>query len=308
VTGSPDPHAPLRLLAARARSGTRADGARIALGVEGGGLAVSMAAGMALALERAGLTSMADAVYGTSSGSLVAAYAAAGRMDDALEILEATCTRAFVDWRRLGRAPVVSLDHLMGLVRARPPLGAAGGEPGLRVLVAGVHDGALRSLGPFAEDEALYEGVRASMAIPFWSGPPVRAGGLEVADGGLIESIPAATPLREGHTHVLALRSRDAAYRKGARGRLRGLAEDRVVGRLPGRVPDLVRARPSRYDAEAGALAAAGTGRGPWAGRVQQLAPPAGTPLVGRLETDREKVRSAIAAGREVVERALERC
>jgi predicted acylesterase/phospholipase RssA len=308
VTGPPDPHAPLRLLAARARSGSRADGARIALGVEGGGLAVAMAAGMALVLERAGITPMTDAVYGTSSGSLVAAYAAAGRMEDALEILDAACSRAFVDWRRLGRAPVVSLDHLMGLVRARPPVGAAGGEPGLRVLVAGVHDGALRSLGPFAEDEALYAGVRASMAIPFWSGPPVRAAGLELADGGLIESIPAATPLREGHTHVLALRSRDGAYRKGARGRLRGLAEDRVLNRLAGRVPDLVRARPALYDAEAAALAAAGAGQGPWAGRVQQLAPPPGTPLVARLETDRRKVRAAVAAGREVAERALERC
>jgi predicted patatin/cPLA2 family phospholipase len=306
VTGSPDPPSPLRLLAERVRGGARADGARIALGVEGGGLAVSMAAGMALALERAGLTRALDVVYGTSSGSLVAAYAAAGRMADAIEILDATCTRAFVDWRRLGRAPVVSLDHLMGLVRQRPPLGPAGPGMPLRVLVVGVHDGALRTLGPFSDADALLAGVRASMAIPFWSGPPVQVAGEQVADGGLIESIPVATPLREGATHVLALRSRDADYRKGARGPLRALAEDRVVNRLPGRVPELVRARPACYDAEAEALQRAARGAGPWAGRVQQLAPVIGTPLVGRLQIDRARVRAAVAAGREVVERALE--
>jgi predicted patatin/cPLA2 family phospholipase len=300
----PPPDTPLRLLAARAQGGG-ADGARIALGVEGGGVAVSMAAGMASALERAGLTAHLDAVYGTSSGSLVAAYTAAGRMDEALAILEAACSRAFIDFRRIGRRPVVSLDHLMGLVRERPPHGATGDAPGLRVLVAGVHDGRLRTLGPFDEEDALLEGVRASMAIPFWSGPPVYAAGDMVADGGLIESIPAATPLGEGATHVVTLRSRDAAYRKGQRGRLRGLAEDRVLNRLPGRVPDMVRARPGLYDAEAHALSEASAGHGPWAGTVLQLAPPAGTPLVGRLEIDPAKVRAAVAAGRAVVDRAL---
>lgn len=301
---APPPDTPLRLLAARARGGGE-DGARIALGVEGGGVAVAMAAGMASGLERAGLTAGLDAVYGTSSGALVAAYAAAGRMDEALEILEASCTRAFIDLRRIGRRPVVALDHLMELIAARPPHGATGDAPGLRVLVAGAHDGVLRTLGPFGDEAELLEGVRASMAIPFWSGPPVFVDGEMVADGGLIESIPVATPLAEGATHVLALRSRDAGYRKGRRGRLRGLAEDRVLNRLPGRVPDLARARPARYDAEAHALAEAGAGRGPWAGRVLQLAPPAGTPLVGRLEVDLAKVRAAVAAGRAVVDRAL---
>lgn len=297
--------APLALLAARARGGAREDGARIALGVEGGGVAVAMAAGMASALERAGLTAHLDAIYGTSSGSLVAAYAAAGRMDDALAILEASCTRAFIDFRRIGRRPVVSLDHLMGLVRERPPREAVGEAPGLRVLVVGVHDAQLRTLGPFDGLEPLLAGVRAAMAIPFWSGPPVFAGEDMVADGGLVESIPVATPLAEGATHVLALRSRDAEYRKGERGRLRGLAEDRVLNRLPGRVPDLARARPGLYDAEAQALAEAAEGGGPLAGRAQQLAPAAGTPLVGRLEIDAAKVRAAVAAGRAVVERAL---
>ena len=119
--------------------------------------------------------------------------------------------------------------------------------------------------------------------------------------------MPFRTPLAEGATHVLALRSRDATYRKGARGRLYGFAEDRVINRLPGRLPDMIRARPGRYDADADELAAATAGEGPLAGRVLQLAPAPGTPLVGRLETDAAKVRAAMRAGARVVLEALAR-
>ena len=143
------------------------------------------------------------------------------------------------------------------------------------------------------------------MAIPVWSGPPVAYRGEVYSDGGLIESIPVSTPLREGATHVIALRSRDAAYRKGERGRLYGLAEDAVVRRLPGELRRLVRERPARYDAEADALAAAGAEEGPLAGRVTQIAPPPGTPLVGRLQVDRARVRAAIGAGARAARSAL---
>ena len=78
---------------ARARARSREDGARIVLGIEGGGLSVAMACGMALALERLGLTAWLDAVYGTSSGSLMAAYVAGGGTADAERVLEDACTQ-----------------------------------------------------------------------------------------------------------------------------------------------------------------------------------------------------------------------
>ena len=296
---------PLAALVRRARAGSRADGARIALGIEGGGLAVAMACGMAGELERLGLTTWVDAVYGTSSGSLMAAYVAAGAIDDAQRVLEDVCTREFVDFRRLGRAPVVSLAYLMDVVRTRPPALATPGRPELHVLAARVSDGVLTTLGPLTEREDALAAIRASMAIPIWSGPAVAYRGEVYSDGGLIESIPAATPLAEGATHVIALRSRDADYRKGERGRLYGLAEDTVVRRLPGELRRLVRERPARYDAEADALAAAGAGHGPLAGRATQITPPVGTPLVGRLQVDRERVRAALAAGARAARSAL---
>lgn len=293
----------LRALLARAR-GEPGTGS-VALGIEGGGLAVSMCAGMALALERLGLTAGLDAIYGASSGSLVAAYAAAGRMEEGVEVLVATCSREFVSFGRIGRRAVVDVEHLLDLVRDRPPLPREGRRPDLRMLAVGVHDGRLRTLRGFSSVEETVAGVRAAMAIPFWSGPAVRYGDELLSDGGLVESIPVATPLAEGHEHVLALRSRDAGYRKGRRGRVYGLAEDLVSRTLPGRVPQLIRERPARYDAQAEELARAAGGAGTLAGRVTQLAPPAGTPLVGRLDVDRRRVRAAIAAGERVVREAL---
>ncbi len=300
----------LRLVAQRALArGRTDDGLKLALGIEGGGLATSMCAGMAWGLQQLGAVASFDAIYGVSSGGLIAAYAAAGRMDQAIELLPKTCTRDFVDLRRaLTGRPVLSLDHLFRLVRAHPlGDGLIGGHPDLRIIVAGVDDGRRRTLRGFADMDELLLALRAGCAIPVISRETVEMNGDRLADGGLIESVPVGTPLAEGATHVLALRSRDASYRKGRRGRLYGTAEDLVINRLPGKVPEMIRERPARYDADADDLAAAQAGAGPLAGRVLQMSPAAGTPLVGRLETDAVKVRDAIRAGAAVVLDALAR-
>lgn len=299
----------LRILlerAARGPAGRAAegwdDGCELALGIEGGGMATSMCAGMAWALEQLGLIRCFDSVYGVSSGGLIAAYAAAGRMESAVEMLPRTCSREFVDLRRaLRRRPVLSLDYLFALV-AEYPLGDAPPQPppDLRLLAAGVDDGRLHTLRGFADIDELRLALRAGCAIPVISRETVTLRGHELADGGLIESVPFRTPLEQGATHVLALRSRDLAYRKGARGRLYGAAEDRVINRLPGCVPELIRARPARYDADADELARAVRGEGPYGDHVLALAPAPGTPLVGRLETDAAKARSAMRAGARV--------
>ena len=271
----------LRLLAERIRAGGRqpGDDTRLALGIEGGGLATSMCAGMAWALEQLGATDAFDAIYGVSSGGLIAAYATARRMEAAIDLLPQTCTREFVDVRRIvGPRPVLSLDHLFTLVRNHP-LGheLLSGEPDLRLSPRCSTTASAHARG-FADSEELLLALRACCAIPVISRETVALRGHELSDGGLVEWVPFHTLLREEITHVLALRSRDAGYRKGRRGRLYGVAEDRVINRLPGRLADMIRARPALYDAHADELAAAAAGEGPLAGRVMQLAPALGTP------------------------------
>ena len=302
----------LRIIAERTRALAAgmplpADGATLALGVEGGGMATAMTCGMAWVLERLGATAAFDAVYGVSSGSIIAAHFAAGEMVGATQVFPAACTRAFIDPRRAlrGRA-VLSLDVLFDLIRHHPIERALARErPDLRIVVAGVDDGRLRTLRGFASLDDLVLALRAGCAIPVISREVVSLHGARLADGGLLESVPFHTPLAEGVSHLLALRSRDATYRKGARGRIYGLLEDRVINREPGLVPSMIRARPARYDADADALARASTGEGDLGGRVLQLAPAPGTPLVKRLQPDRERVIAAMRAGARVAADAL---
>lgn len=297
-------HPVLRLVAERARAlaaGDRLpdDGATIALGIEGGGMATAMTCGMAWVLERLGAATAFDAVYGVSSGSIIAAHFAAGQMDAATEIFPDACTREFVDLRRALRGhAVLSLDVLFALVLRHPIADALSrARPDLRIMVAGVDDGRLRTLRGFASEGDLVLAMRAGCAIPVISREIVTLNGERLADGGLLESVPVHTPLAEGMTHVLALRSRDATYRKGGRGRLYGLIEDRVINREPAHVPGMIRRRPGLYDADADVLARASAGAGVLGNHVLQLAPAPGTPLVKRLQMDRERVVAAMRAG-----------
>src|SRR6202012_3389373 len=50
--------------------------------------------------------------------------------------------------------------------------------------------------------------LRASAALPFLAGPPVRLRDRRYYDAGVAESIPFRTPLAQGATHILVLRSR----------------------------------------------------------------------------------------------------
>src|SRR6478736_10495721 len=62
----------LHALLRRRRAGSRDDGQRIALVVNGGGMRGAYAGGMVHALEQAGLGDVFDVVYGGSAGAFVA--------------------------------------------------------------------------------------------------------------------------------------------------------------------------------------------------------------------------------------------
>src|SRR6185312_17222837 len=64
-------------------------------------------------------------------------------------------------------------------------------------------------LRPLIADPAeLRLALRASASLPFLAGPPVELRGRRFYDAGVAESFPFRTPLAQGATHVLVLRSR----------------------------------------------------------------------------------------------------
>lgn len=292
----------LRLLADRAAAGGRpghhGDGRRLALAIEGGGMAGAISAGMCVALEELGLIGCFDLIYGSSSGAINASYTAAGQAGRRAALYLAAAEARLVDPRRAlrGRPPF----RLGALVNSLLKLHAHDrkvlhGGPALRITGTRVEDKGLDVLAGFSSVAEVRQAVWASCAIPILAGDIVDFRGTSYVDGGLVESIPYAAAIREGATHVLVLRARPASYRfreysSAALGLCRLLLRN-----APRTVLELIRERPGSYNAEAEALAAAGGALG---GHVRQLAPPEDAALASQFEVRPDRLSAAIQLGR----------
>lgn len=174
-------------------------------------------AGMCIALERAGLLSAFDRIYGCSSGAITACYAAAGQAELwATSYVDTACKAFIAPSRALRRRPVLDLAYLFETVigerRPLSPAGLARG-PALRIVTVAQETGELRVLGGFDGVADALAAARASCAIPLVAGAAPAYRGEPMVDGGLLEPIPFRSALREGATHVLVLRSRPADWR-----------------------------------------------------------------------------------------------
>jgi predicted patatin/cPLA2 family phospholipase len=286
----------LERAAAHSRPRHRTDPHVVALVVEGGGMRGAVPAGMCLVLEAAGLMASVDVVYGCSSGALSGCFAAAGQASLWATSFEDCASREFIDRRRALRGrPVLDLDFLFGdVIARRRSLSAAGlaGGPEFRAVAVSATGAELRVLRDFESTADLLAGVRASCSIPVLTGAPPTYRGEPMVDGGLLESIPYRTALRDGATHVLVLRSRDASYRASREGRL---VEPMVARTHPALVP-LLRSCGERYNRDASELERLAR-RPPLLPLVRQIAVPPGSRLVPRLSTDRGRIADSIRLG-----------
>ena len=283
--------------------GRRSDGHQVSLAIEGGGTRSVVAAGMCAVLEEAGLVAAFDRIYGCSAGAITSCFTAAGQAVMWATTFEDTTGRELIDPTRvLRRRPVLDLGFLFDTVIAkRKPLSGDGlaRGPELRVLAVSVNDATLRVLGDFSETAELLAAVRVSCSIPVIGGAPSVFRGEPMVDGGLLEPIPYVTALREGASHVLVLRTRDADRRVRARSRFAELA----VSRAHPELRPLMAAAGGRYNRCADALQAlAERPEGP---AVTQIAVPADSRLVGRLSTDRGRIAESLRLGATAMASAL---
>jgi predicted acylesterase/phospholipase RssA len=320
-------HEVQRVLAERIRAssrpGHRADGLRIVLAIEGGGMRGTVSAGMALALHELGLVFAFDAVYGASAGAITGAWLLSSNPPGLRGWAEPSYAKALIRWSALLRGrPVVDVRTLIEVIyQTEFPMDfgsvlASGVE--LHPLATDADTGASADLRPFIGDPAeLRLALRASASLPFLAGPPVRLRGRRFYDAGVAESIPFRTPLAQGATHILVLRSRrppaPATTVDGAR--VDGVGVDAV--RLPGapRPPRSARmltrtalrneslelrtallTRGVRTAADVARIAELET-----SGQALSVFPPAAVPPVSRLSTDGALLAAAFEAGREAV-------
>ena len=206
----------------RARSGSRPghrdDGLRIALSIEGGGMRGTVSAGMALALYERGLLPALDAVYGSSAGAISAAWLLSSAPEGLRGWTDPNYARSLIRWsaplhRRPRRRPVVDVETLVEvLYQTEFPMDFASilASPiEYHPLATDAATGESTDLRPLITDAVeLRLALRASASLPFLAGPPIELRDRRFYDAGVAESIPFRTPLAQGATHILVLRSR----------------------------------------------------------------------------------------------------
>jgi len=290
------------------RPGQRADGHRIVLSVEGGGMRGTVTAGMAYALHELGLLSAFDAVYGTSAGAITAAWLLSSNPDGLRGWARPDYARTLISWwAPLRGRPVVDVRTLVEVIyQGEFPMDFAS------VLASAVEwhplgtdavTGASTDLHSLVSDPAEVRlALRASAGLPLLAGPAVVLRGRRFFDGALAEPVPFRTPMAGGATHLVVLRSRP----------FRMLPASSVIMPRPAREarfltstflrresPDLRnvylgrRARTLADVMTVRAMEAAGT--------ALSFYPPVGGPPVTRFTTDGALLAAGFEAGRRVV-------
>jgi len=211
-------HGLLRVLGERVRTGSRpgarTDGLRVALAIEGGGMRGAVTGGMALALHELGLLPAFDAVYGASAGAITGAWLVSSRPEGLRGWAEPSYAKTLIRLSGpLRGRPVVDVRTLIEVVyQTQWPMdfgSVLASAVEYHPLATDAATGASTDLRPLIGSAAeLRLALRASASLPFLAGPPVQLGGRRFYDAGVAESIPLRTPLAQGATHILVLRSR----------------------------------------------------------------------------------------------------
>lgn len=203
----------LRTILDRRRRGKQ-DNYRVALCLDSGGMKGAAVGGMAEGLDDLGLLDCFDDVYGTSSGAIVGAYLLAGDREKGAAIFwEHLSDKRFI---RPAMTPIGGAMHMNYLFDSvllqREPLDLnrlqKRGVP-FHPLVAnrafGVRDGA--EVFDLQSSLGMMSALRSAVRVPIVCGNPWSRVPDLWLDAGLHEPTPFQTPLNQGATHLLLLRS-----------------------------------------------------------------------------------------------------
>lgn len=299
-------HPVLRLIHQRAlegsRPGSRRDGFKLGLAVEGGGMRGVVSGGMLITLEQLGLRDVFDAVYGSSAGAINAAYFIAGQCTSCGSIYyEDVCDRRFINpLRRLAGKPVMSLDYLLDQVMTEvKPLdweAVIASPVRLKILATSLKRLSTVVFDDFKSRDELFLALRATATIPILAGPPVSLNQDHFLDAAVFESIPFPTAINDGCSHVLALRTRPDGVLRSGPSFLERLFIVRGLSRLRPGLEKVYLNCALAYAEEVKRLTEASRNpSGP--PYLLAISLPAGTPLVGRLERRRSRLIAGAIQG-----------
>ncbi|KAF5991241.1 patatin-like phospholipase family protein [Streptomyces sp. WAC00263] len=300
------PHPVWRVLAERAqadsRPGARADGHRVALAIEGGGMRGIIAGGMAMALHELGLTNGFDAVYGASAGAASGAWLLSSSPQSLRFWAHPRYARTAIRHSNpLHGRPLVDLYAFYEVLyrygdQDFAPMDFASilaSDIEYHPLATDAATGESTDLRPFIGDAAeLRLALRASAALPLLAGDPVMLGGRRFYDAGVSESVPYRTALAQGATHVMVLRSR-RAIDTARPSRSAPVIAKTLLRRESAALRRVFLDREARLAEDDASLAHHPT--------IVSIRPAPGTPPVGRLARQGDLLETALEAGRAAV-------
>jgi len=284
----------------------------------------TVSAGMALALHELGVVSAFDAVYGSSAGAITGAWLLSSEPERLRGWADPDYARSLIRWSALLRGrPVVDVRTLIEVIYQTDfPMdfgSVLASDIEYHPLGTDAETGESTDLRPLVETPVeLRLALRASASLPFLAGPPVELGGRRFYDAGVAESVPFRTPLAQGATHILVLRSR--RWVTVDAGNDTDLQENGRNGPVAPRTPRSTRFltrttlrresealrttlinRPARNIADAAHIA-----KREAEGRAFTIFPPADVPPVSRLTTDPKLLEAALESGRAIAHAAFQ--
>lgn len=301
-------HPVLDVIRNRVRSGsapgTRNDGAKVALLIEGGGMRGVVTAAMGTALEHYRAWDAFDAVYGVSAGAITGAFFVARQTSMGTSIFYDTLTddRFFSKSRFVSRrGSAMSLEYLIfDVLENQRPLNydeVVNSACELHVFGASTTRGAMIDLGRGTNKAELQKRLLAAARIPLVAGPPVEVGGDTYYDAGLFDSVPHRAALRDGHTHLLVLLSRPSDSPRAPMGALSRALMRRHFSGMPPTLFEAVSSRADRYNEDISdfqRIRDQTDGPGPF---LITVSPSPGTPVVRQFEQDRAKLVAGAISG-----------
>jgi predicted patatin/cPLA2 family phospholipase len=192
-----------------------ADGRRLGLVIEGGGMRGATSAGGALALAHLGLAGLFDDVYATSAGVMNAAYFLSRQEDIGISIyFDDLATRTFYNPWRCWK--VLDVDYVMEDIvkgRKRLDLDRLRQSPTrfhVAMLDRSTGEGIIVNTG--LASESIYTVLHAALSVPVLYNRPMMVAGRPCIDGGLAIPFPLRHAIADGCTDILVLLSHPVAY------------------------------------------------------------------------------------------------
>lgn len=281
--------------------GSRTDGRHVVLVIEGGGMRGVVSAGMTSALEQLGLRDALDEVHGASAGAFNAAFLLAGQAAYGCALYEhGFGDPDFVSVRRgLRGGPALDMDYVINEVwtRQRPLRFEAilDGGIALHCTATDADHAEIIDLSKLDTAEEIRNALRASARLPWLAGPPVVFRGRRLLDATLAESIPVHAALTRA-TDLLVMLTRPLGVTHSPPSRFIASLTERYLTSINPKLVELHRTRSERYDELTARLAAWASDRSATP-VVCVIRPPAGSAVVGHLESRAAALRAAGSEG-----------